>query len=129
MGSPFGIRKRLKSMLGLGPKGPPPQPTPRFTLVLSNGADREETVEADVDQSLLLVSGNVATPLASGCSDSTCSTCRVEVLEGAEFLNAQSEQERTTLRANGREETLRLACATLAERSGTVRARGFEFLE
>lgn len=129
MGSPFGIRKRLKSMLGMGPKGPPPEPPPRFTLVLSNGKGREETVEAEVDQSILLVSGNLATPLASGCSDSTCSSCRVEVLEGADCLSEQTQHERNTLKANERDEGLRLSCCTVVQRSGTVKARGFEFLE
>jgi ferredoxin len=129
MGSPFGIRKKLKSLLGGGGSKPAAAPTPKFTFVVENGAGRVEECSSEVDSTLLLAGGNLATPIASGCSDSTCATCRVEILEGDGLLSPRAPIEEATLKANQKDAHLRLACQATALREGTVKVRAFEFLE
>lgn len=132
MGSPFGIRRRMKAMFGFGDKAEAAASTrPSCAFVLVGPGDREQDTRANVGQSLLLASGNLQVPIASGCSDSTCSTCRIEVLEGDGLLSERSDHEAATLRANDRPGHLRLACATTvkAAEPGMIRVRAFEFLE
>lgn len=128
MGSPFGIRKKLKALLRSEPEESP-EPPPRFTLIITNGEGREESYNGEVDQTILMASGNVATPIASGCSDSTCATCRIEVIEGEDLLSPPQPIEARTLEANDKDSSLRLACQTTVVHEGTVKVRGFEFLE
>lgn len=133
--TPFGIRAKIKAALGMdAPKKkeaykPKVDNTPKFTLVVTNGQGREEKLETKINQTLLMASGDLEFPIGSGCSDSTCSTCRVEVLEGAELLTPQDEKEAKTLSENNREGALRLACITAVVKPGTVKLRAFEFLE
>ena len=132
MASPFQIRNRVKAMLGLGgaPKAPKPE-KPKIKMVVVGPGDREQTSDGPVGQTVLLCAGNLGAPIASGCSDSSCSTCRIEVLEGDDVLGPQSAHELSTLKANQRPEHLRLAClATVTQVGGGVlRVRAHEFLE
>jgi ferredoxin len=130
MASPFGIRRRLKTLLGMDP-GPiaappaaPPRPDP-VTLALVGGDGTDEPCSGPPGSTLLALSGMLRRPIASGCSDSTCGTCRVEVLDGAERLTPQDGRERATLQENGHPAHLRLACRAEL-REGTVRARAYE---
>ncbi|MCB9795780.1 MAG: (2Fe-2S)-binding protein [Alphaproteobacteria bacterium] len=130
--TPFGIRKRIKKALGLEPAGDAPKPAARpprerVTLVLVDGDGEEQTYQGDAGFSPLYISGNMEKPIGSGCNDSSCATCRVEVLAGAENLSEQDERERQTLRENGHSTDLRLACRAEILR-GTVKVRAFEFL-
>lgn len=132
MPTPFGIRRRLKTLLGMDPgpvaastpASPAPAPVP-VTLVLVGADGAEEPCAGPRESTLLALSGKLRRPIASGCSDSTCGTCRVEVLEGAERLTPQDGRERATLQENGHPAHLRLACRAEL-REGTVRARAFE---
>jgi ferredoxin len=126
--TPFGIRKRLKSLLG-GKPAAAPAAKKKFKLVIHNGKGRTETYEGEVGQSVLLAAGNVSAPIASGCSDSSCATCRISVLSGGQHLSPQNATESQTLKANNREPELRLACQAVIQGEGTVEVQGFEFLE
>lgn len=132
--TPFGIRKRLKKMLGLGrdeaPEDlPPRRERPKITITLVDPEGNEETVQAAADSSVLFATGNMARPLGSGCADATCGTCRIEVLEGEEHLTPQSGRERATLKENGFSEDLRLGCQAEIRGEGvSVKVRGFEFV-
>ena len=113
MMTPFGIRKKLKVLLGLGGSSTPKAPErPRYTVTfqLPNGEDYQ--VEAKEGDSLVLASGRGAYPIATGCSDGTCATCRVEVLEGAESLSQADEFETKTKTDNEIDLNLRLGCQT-----------------
>jgi ferredoxin len=110
--TPFGIRKKLKSMLdssGSGPSAPPVE-IPRFpvTFVLPDGDTYE--AEAKKSDSLVLTSGRGAIPIATGCGDGTCGTCQVEVLEGADNLAPEISYETDTKKNNDVPEEYRLGC-------------------
>ena len=109
--TPFGIRKKIKALLGLGKPAAPPKPErPRYTVTfqLPNGEDY--LVEAKEGDSLVLASGRGAYPIATGCSDGSCATCRVEVLEGVDSLSQADEFEMKTKENNGVDTSLRLGC-------------------
>jgi ferredoxin len=112
--TPFGIRKKIKEMLGLSktPKTPPPPPRPKYpvTFVLPDGSDYQ--AEAKKGDSLVLTSGRGPYPISTGCSDGTCGTCCVEVLEGADMLTPADSHEEDTKKNNGVAEFLRLGCQT-----------------
>ena len=131
--TPFGIRKRLKSLLGIDAPGnaepaTAKKPKEKVTLIVVDGAGEEQTYTGDAHMTPLYISGNMQKPIASGCNDSSCSTCRIEVLEGAENLSERDEREKQTLAANNRSPDLRLGCRAEILR-GTVKVRAFEFLE
>lgn len=131
--TPFGIRKRIKSLLGIDAPGQaeeaaPKKPKEKVTLVLVDANGEEQTYAGTPHMTPLYISGNMQKPIASGCNDSTCSTCRIEVLEGAENLSERDAREIRTLAENGRPAELRLGCRAEILR-GTVKVRAFEFLE
>ena len=129
--TPFKIRKRLKKLLGMDDEAPQEvraPARPKVMLRVVDGEGLEQSYQGNAGDSPLFISGNMEKPIGSGCNDSTCATCRIEVLEGAENLSPQGQHEVNTLRANGHPEHLRLACrAELLQ--GAVQVRAFEFLE
>lgn len=131
--TPFGIRKKIKALMGLGSGEDTPKQNlrpqrPKVTLVLLDRDGKEQVFEGDAGSSPLYISGNMAMPIASGCNDSSCSTCRIEVLEGEENLSPRSAREIATLKANDRPENLRLACCSEILK-GAVRVRAFEYVD
>jgi len=131
--TPFKIRERLKRLLGLEPgeksrDTAPPPPREKVTLILVDGDGNEQTYDGGAGDTPLFISGNMKKPIGSGCNDSSCATCRIEVLEGAENLAPQDERERETLKENGHSEDLRLGCRTEILK-GTIKVRAYEFLE
>ena len=118
--TPFKIRRRIKSLLGMGASSAPSRPErPKYTVAfeLPNGDTFE--VEAKEGDSLVLASGRGAYPIATGCADSTCGTCRVEILAGHEQLSSESTLEK---QERGIDEALRLGCQTAVLGAG-VRAK------
>ena len=67
-------------------------------------------------------------PIASGCSDSSCGTCRIDILEGAENCSEAVARERATLKENGFPTNLRLACRTEIVSAGTVKVKAYELM-
>ena len=131
--TPFGIRKKLKSLMGLDTsaddRAPVKRPErPKVTLVLVDDRGKEQTFSGDVGSSPLYISGNMERPIASGCNDSSCGTCRIEVIEGAEHLSPQSPREKQTLAANGFPTTLRLGCCSEIT-GGTLKVRAYNFVD
>lgn len=127
MPSPFGIRRRLKSMLGMEAKAAaaPREEIPKVDLVIVGPDGNEQAIKVDVGSSIVSASSRMKRPIATGCSDSTCGTCRVDILEGAENCVEQSPRERATLKDNGFPTTYRLACRTELVK-GAVKAKAFE---
>lgn len=134
--TPFRIRERIKKALGMGAKEEKraqeePESsgeTARIVLV-GPGDRRQELAAVPVGQSVLLSTVKMQKPLGSGCNDSTCSTCRFEVLAGEDLLSARSDREMTTLANNSRPGHLRLGCVAAVTKPGTLEIRGYEFLE
>lgn len=110
--TPFGIRKKLKALLGGGSSAPKKPPVPKYsvTFELPDGSTYE--VAAKKGDSLVLASGRGASPIATGCADSTCGTCHVEILAGADMLTPEDEPERKTKAENNVPESHRLGCRT-----------------
>ena len=126
MATPFGIRRRLKRLFGIPLDGGAEAAAAEVKVTLTVSSSRgDETNESVAGSTLLAISGRMKHPIASGCSDSSCGTCRVEVLEGADNLTGQEARERGTLKENGYPTTLRLACrAELV--GGSAKVKAFE---
>ena len=83
--TPFGIRKRVRSLLGGGRDTAAPAVSHTVTFILPDGSER--TVEAEDRYNLLMASQALPAPIANGrraggpCPDGGCDLCRVEVLD------------------------------------------------
>ena len=109
--TPFGIRKKLKALLGRSKPKPPPRPArPSYPVLFETSAGESYSVDAKEGDSLVLASGRGAWPIATGCADGTCATCQVEVLEGEESLSQADSYENDTKKENNVAEHLRLGC-------------------
>lgn len=109
--TPFGIRKRLKGLLGLGKSKKPKRPeVPRYSVkfVLPDGSEFE--VSAKHGDSLVMASGRGPSPISTGCADSSCGTCQVEIIAGVDNLTPGDESEARTKAANQVPEGNRLGC-------------------
>jgi ferredoxin len=121
--TPFGIRKRLKRLLGLGSSAAPapsrPQ-VPRFSVrfELPDGTSYEARGKAG--DPIARISGRGPRPLSTGCADTSCGTCAVEILAGADQITAESDHEVRTRNANQVPDGRRLACATAITGEGVV---------
>jgi ferredoxin len=97
--SRFGIRKRMRSALGMGR---PKVQIIRYpvTYVLPDG--EEITVEAEEYYSLLMASQALPAPIGTGrraggtCPDGRCALCRIEVIDPS-GLNEMTDAERTSM--------------------------------
>ena len=113
--TPFGIRKKLKSILGLGGSDaasttPKEQevPTYKVDFVLPDGSSF--TAKAKEGDTLVMSSNRGPSPIATGCADGTCATCRVEVLLCHDNLTPETEHERVTKKSNNVPGEFRLGC-------------------
>ena len=115
--TPFGIRKKLKSLLGLdggssASTTPKEQevPTYQVNFVLPDGSSY--TAKAKEGDTLVMSSNRGPSPISTGCADGTCATCRVEVLMSHDQLTPETEHERTTKKNNTVAPEFRLGCQT-----------------
>jgi ferredoxin len=109
--TPFRIRERLKKLLFSSKPTTASKPAPvkyAVRFVLPDGTDY--TTHAKAGDSLVLASGRGPAPIATGCSDSSCGTCQVEVLAGADQLTPPTDAEEKTKRETKVEDHLRLGC-------------------
>jgi ferredoxin len=127
MPTPFGIRRRLKRLLGMDKEvaKEPEREKISVTVVGPDGAENTATTWAGA--SILSASGALRRPIASGCADSTCGTCHVDVLEGADNLSEQSPRERATLKENNHPASQRLACRAEVLH-GAVKVKAYELV-
>lgn len=110
--TPFHIRERLKK-LAHGLMGSRKVQEDVFTVrfVLPDGSER--TASAERHYTLVMASQVLDTPIATGCPDGRCGLCTVDVLEGAESLQAPSASEKMVLDqvlGADRDPAVRLAC-------------------
>lgn len=95
--TPFGIRKRLKSLLGEKTVAIVRHPV---TFVLPDGT--AQTIEVEEHYSLLMAADANAITISTGrraggtCPDGRCATCRVEILD-ASGLSPMGDAERSAL--------------------------------
>lgn len=84
--TPFGIRKRMRSLLG-GGKGRSAEAivTHTVTFLLPDGSER--TIETEERYNLLMASQALPAPISNGrraggpCPDGACDLCRVEIVD------------------------------------------------
>ena len=127
MPTPFGIRRRIKRLLGMTQANSAAPEVEKASLTVVGPKGEEQSCAVAVGSTILGASGNLKRPISSGCADSTCGTCRVEVLEGAENLSAAHPRERATLKQNGHPTNLRLACMATLDKAG-AKVKAFELM-
>lgn len=111
--TPFKIRKRLKTLLGMGTSAAPQPPArPSFEVQFLCPDGESYTVSAKEGDSLVLAAGRGPQPINTGCSDGTCGTCRVDVVAGEGSLTAADGHEVKTKTDVGVPEHQRLGCQT-----------------
>lgn len=89
-----------------------------------NAIGREKRAEAPDAGELVDVCDEVLAPIPFSCRSASCGTCQVEILEGAELLEAPSELERELLELLGGPENNRLACqARFRQSAGLIRLK------
>lgn len=108
--TPFGIRKKLKSLLGLGTPEAEVDPRPTYDVAIVAPNGDEYTVRGREGETLVTVSGRGAWPIMTGCAEGDCGTCRVEVLEGAASISAEEDRERRTREEHQVPDGWRLGC-------------------
>ncbi len=123
--TPFGIRKRLKSLMG--DSGKPDVVTHDLVFVLPDG--REQKVSTEARYTLAMASQFLPSPIATGCPDGQCGQCVVEVLDGT-GIAAISDSERKVMDKWHKtpDPKRRLACHARVEGSG-ARVRVFSLFD
>jgi ferredoxin len=108
--TPWKIRERVRSLLGNKPAAPEDEPLPKYavTFLLPNGEPQQD--QAMKGSTLVLASGNLQVPIETGCADSSCATCQVDVLSGGDQLTQRTDAEDATLAQNGAPAARRLGC-------------------
>jgi len=108
--TPWKLRARVRSLFGNGATAPEDEPLPKYavTYILPNGEPQQAM--AMKGSTLVLASGNLQWPIDTGCADSSCATCQVDVLSGGDQLTQRTDAETETLRRNGAPAERRLGC-------------------
>jgi ferredoxin len=108
--TPWKLRARVRSLFGAKAAAPEDEPLPNYavTYVLPNGEPQQAM--ALKGSTLALASGNLQWPIDTGCADSSCATCQVDVLAGGDQLTLRTDAEAATLQANGAPGERRLGC-------------------
>lgn len=107
--TPFNLRKRLAKLFGGGePEFVDDRPS--YTVTFRLPDERTFDVTAKKGDTLVLASGRSAWPIETGCADSTCATCQVDILAGEDQLTALIDAERRTLEQDEAPEGRRLGC-------------------
>ncbi len=123
--TPFGIRKRLKGLMGDAAK--PDVTSYELVFVLPDGS--EQKVKTEARYTLAMASQFLPSPIATGCPDGQCGQCVVEVLDGT-GIAAISDSERKVMDKWHKtpDPKRRLACHARVEGSG-ARVRVFSLFD
>lgn len=111
--TPFKIRRRIKKLMGLGTdaSSPPVEPArPTFEVTFDCPDGSSYVTNAKEGDSLVLAAGRGPQPISTGCTDSSCGTCRVDVLAGHDSLTEAFEHELKTKADVGVPDAQRLGC-------------------
>lgn len=119
--TPWGIRNKIKAVLGGRPSGGSADPQLDLRIVLPNGT--EHTVRCEPRYTITMASQTLETPIESHCPDGACGDCAVEVLD-ATGLAPPSEAEAKLLREKHKSDPKkRLAChARVVGSGGRIKA-------
>jgi ferredoxin len=94
---------------------------------LASPAGSAKTVEAPEGGALLDLCDEHLAPIPFSCRSATCATCQIEVLSGAELLEAPEAAEQDLLDIVGGPSNSRLACqAVVKPGPGLIRLRSLD---
>jgi len=99
---------------------------PKIQFLASLAGKAKET---DVPQggALLDICDDMLAPIPFSCRSASCATCHIEVLEGAELMEAPLEAERDLLDIVGGPPGSRLACQVIVKPGpGVIRVRSLD---
>lgn len=115
--TPWGIRNKIKGILGRGGAPSHADEQVGVTLVLPDGSEHD--VRCEARYTLVMASQAIETPIATGCPDGSCGNCNVDVLEGAEHLSPATAAEQKILAERWKHRpNTRLACYAKVVSSG-----------
>jgi ferredoxin len=106
--TPWGIRKRIKSLVGGGAGRAADDEQLTLAMVLPNGQER--TVRAEPRYTLVMASQSLETPIATGCPDGGCGGCTVEVLDPAGIAQPTAAEQKLLDEKWKEKPNYRLAC-------------------
>ncbi|WP_429840937.1 2Fe-2S iron-sulfur cluster-binding protein [Brevibacillus sp. FIR094] len=90
------------------------------TVTLLTRAGSHE-VSIELNQSIVALAKKNNVVWGHACQRGVCAQCRTHVLEGAEYLNEVTPEEKLRLRKAERTEGYRLGCQTKIVSAGTVK--------
>ena len=95
--SRFGLRRRIKSKLGMGSDSSGgSQREERFEILFELPNGEQKRVETEAHYTLHMASQMLETPIEVGCPDGHCGGCLVDVVSDA-GMQAMSEREREVI--------------------------------
>ncbi len=104
--TPFGIRNKLKAMLGRpAPSGRVDERVP-ITFVTPDGVEKQ--VLSELRYTLVMASQTLEAPIATGCPDGHCGNCVVEVLDATGVSEPTTAEAK--LLAGKPDKNIRMAC-------------------
>lgn len=107
--TPWGIRNKIKGILGRGGGAAREDDQVGVTLVLPDGTEHD--VRCESRYTLVMASQAIETPIATGCPDGSCGNCNVDVLEGGDHLSPPTPAEQKILAEKWKHRpATRLAC-------------------
>ena len=113
--TPFKIRRRFKTLIGVGSAKSSERiapPLPSFDVTFDCPDGSSYVTEAKEGDSLVLAAGRGPQPISAGCMDSSCGTCRVDVLAGHAYLTEANAHEMKIKADVGVPDEQRLGCQT-----------------
>lgn len=107
--TPFGIRKKLRGLVGRGGGKTPEVVRHAVTFVLPDGL--EHTVQAEERYTLAMASQFLPAPIATACPDGQCGHCVVEILDGSGIAEPTDSERKVIEKVHKRyDPKKRLAC-------------------
>jgi len=119
--TPFGIRNRIKAVLGRS--NAPAATVEQISLEIQLPNGSSQTVRCEAGYTLVMASQSLETPLATNCPDGHCGDCVVDLVEG-KGLRVPTQAEQKLIEEKYPGQNVRLACHARIESSGAkVKAR------
>ncbi|MFS0916176.1 2Fe-2S iron-sulfur cluster-binding protein [Brevibacillus sp. 179-C 1.1 NHS] len=90
----------------------------KITLLTRSGSHE---VPLEMNESIVSIAKKNNVIWGHACQRGVCAQCRTHVVEGAEYLNEVTQEEKLRLRKAERAEGFRLGCQTKIVGSGTIK--------
>ncbi|MDP2312253.1 MAG: 2Fe-2S iron-sulfur cluster-binding protein [Pseudomonadota bacterium] len=114
--TPWGIRNRLKGLVGGSTAASKREESLTLHIVLPTGKEYE--VKAEPRYTIVMASQTLETPIATGCPDGGCGGCTVEVLDGTGLAPPTAAEQKLLDEKWKGKPNFRLACHARITGSG-----------